>query len=123
LGSVFDPSTLELKTKKQRSLKTKTKIFPAKLGRKLSKTSGIGQIGYINMVGFILGIFGSFLLKLCVMESKTASKSPPGSWRAYFFRLAGLKDQAVGRRVWASYIDASCFVHCFGNGQTLCAGT
>lgn len=50
----------------------------AKIGRKLPKTLSI-VIGYSNMVGSMLRILGSFLLRLCVVESKTASKSPPGS--------------------------------------------
>lgn len=71
-------------------LKTKTKIFKnkkrfptppwrsAKVGRKLPETLSI-VVGYSNMVGSMLRILGSFLLRLCVVESKTASKSPPGS--------------------------------------------
>lgn len=74
------------KKQKQKQSSLKTNNFPirvrgpyqeANLGRKLSKTLSIGQIGRSNIWSVLmLMIFGSFLLRLCVAESKLRLRVP-----------------------------------------------
>jgi len=105
---MFDPSLGGLK--KQCSLKTQKAFQPrhsgvANVGRKLPTTLSI-DVGYSNIFGFILRILGSFLLRLCAVESKPRLRVPqvlsvliPFVWRVKRPDCRGKRLNFIDRRL------------------------